>query len=297
VFAFSSTEERQSLMENISGGYMHQPTGAGYKIEEKDKTDEGKKEKTKGRTINYNNVGAPLDYSYMDLTSIADLRDREPVSGHKRAVPADAKDSNSSNSNSSSNNNNSNGNNGGGNVNSNTSNSNGNGDGKVSNRNKGGSNGAFMGGPLVSTGLILSYNELTDLNGLEEILSEIMEDPCENLRMIDLSHNKFTKIPSELKKFKNLTSIYLHANEITEIKEVRKLRHNSKLQKLSLNGNEVITVSANGQKNADKLEETRFYRQNIIWTLKDTLLKQLDMVTVTPRDRQTAAIWNKTHRR
>jgi len=259
LMPMSEAEERQAIIQSISRGYLGSPTGAGFAAEARAEELKQHQKNPSERTINFNNVGPPLDYSFMDLTNVQEILQREPVGGHKKEVPEEVKEE------------------------------------TVVKKKAPKEEKSFLQAKLVSTGVVLSYNDLSSLEGIVEVLEEIMDDPKTNLRMINLSHNKFTTIPKELKAFPNLSSILLHGNQITDIKQVRRLRANKNLQKLTLNGNEVITLS-NGSKFADKLEETRFYKQNIIWTLKDTLLKNLDASALTPKDRQNATIWNKNHR-
>ena len=40
--------------------------------------------------------------------------------------------------------------------------------------------------------------------------------------MIDLSFNGFTTVPEELEQLPNLSVIYLHGNEISKLKDVRR---------------------------------------------------------------------------
>ena len=42
------------------------------------------------------------------------------------------------------------------------------------------------------------------------------------LSMIDLSFNGFTTVPEELEQLPNLSVIYLHGNEISKLKDVRR---------------------------------------------------------------------------
>ena len=41
-----------------------------------------------------------------------------------------------------------------------------------------------------------------------------------------------------------------------------------------------------------RLEEQKYYREQVVWYLRDTLLKQVDFITLTPNDRKSALDWN-----
>jgi len=59
------------------------------------------------------------------------------------------------------------------------------------------------------------------------------------LRWLDLSQCKLTNIQDELTRFPKLQMLYLHANQITKLSDVKKLGKLSGLQKLTLHGNPI----------------------------------------------------------
>jgi hypothetical protein len=105
-----------------------------------------------------------------------------------------------------------------------------------------------------------------------------MEDPVTNLRMLDLAHNQLDSISDVLCKYTNLTVLYLHGNRILDLAEIDKLSCLKSLQKFSLNGCMVHLETKEGAKKVKRLEDTRYYRQRVIFNLRDTLLKSFDQV-------------------
>lgn len=193
------------------------------------------------------------------------------------------------------------------------------------------------------TGVRLCHNNIKTLDGLVEALRAVMDNPARNLQWLDLSYNELSKIGDQLLAFPNLTTLYLHGNQIRSLNEVKKLNALTNLQKLTLHGNEwevqdknvaalqkaaqekakaaneggVGATSDSGAGSGDKpsgsgeeekggsaaggadaglqpssgfiigpdgaiihvqkkrksLEATKFYREQIIWHLRDTSLK------------------------
>jgi Leucine-rich repeat (LRR) protein len=213
----------------------------------------GLKQQLKPRVDVTKTIGAPLDYCYLDIKDLSELPGIEPNSGKRKPRAKDTPE------------------------------------------------GGFL--PQISqkkserrvkqvvTSVKLGYNELTNLNGMEEALQEVMENPEENLTLVDLSHNKFSTVP-DLSRYQNLTVVYLHGNLITKLKEVKKLAKLPNLQKLTLNGNDVFyEATETSGRRAEKLEETPYYRHQIIYYLRNTQLKSLDNTPITPKDRENALIW------
>lgn len=222
----------------------------------------GLKQQLKPRIDTSQKQGAPLDYCYLDIKDIRELPHVEQNSGRRKAPPAQS---------------------GGG------------------DENKGGflpplnqrKNGAARPRTrTVVTSLKLGYNLLEDLQGVEGALEQVMDRPEENLTMLDLSNNRFKEIPSELSRYQNLTVLYLHGNNITKIKQVKKLQNLVNLQKLTLNANAIFyEATETTSRKALKLEETPYYRHQIIYYLRNTQLKTLDNIPITPKDRENALIW------
>lgn len=62
------------------------------------------------------------------------------------------------------------------------------------------------------------------------------------LRWLDLSQCKLTSIQEELTRFPKLQMLYLHANQITKLSEVKRLGKLTGLQKLTLHGNPIAEL-------------------------------------------------------
>jgi hypothetical protein len=124
--------------------------------------------------------------------------------------------------------------------------------------------------------LILSYNNIESLNGFIDIVSRVMLSPA-SLGWIDLSHNRLTVLSVDLVSFPMLKSLYLHANYISDLKEVRKLR-GAPLRSLTLYGNSI--------------EQLRGYRLFVISILP--LLKNLDSSLITRLERDNSVVMTDT---
>ena len=70
----------------------------------------------------------------------------------------------------------------------------------------------------------------------------IMHGVQAELRWLDLSQCKLTSIQDELTRFPKLQMLYLHANQISKLSEVKKLGKLSGLQKLTLHGNPIAEL-------------------------------------------------------
>ena len=121
------------------------------------------------------------------------------------------------------------------------------------------------GSELNAVGVRLNNNQLTNLDGLEGFLEAVLDDPSE-LRWIDLSHNRLTRIDPVLLRYPKLSCIYLHGNRVERLSEVDKLGALEGLTKFTLNGNPV--------------EETKDYRMYVSAALKR--LRSLDVIAITP---------------
>lgn len=113
----------------------------------------------------------------------------------------------------------------------------------------------------------LGNNNINDLSILYNISNYI--NP-ENILWFDLSFNSIEKIPIEfLTLFPNLTTIYLHANSISNLSEIKNLSNLANLRSLSLYGNPV--------------EEKKHYRNFVLFYCKK--LTQFDKSPIT-KDQQ-----------
>ncbi|XP_072118605.1 leucine-rich repeat-containing protein 51 isoform X3 [Mobula birostris] len=89
---------------------------------------------------------------------------------------------------------------------------------------------------LKSCSLRLSHNKLTDLSGLEQLISTVLVEP-QRLFWIDLSFNNFLKIDPVLILCINLQVLNFHGNQVGELFEADKLASLPHLRSLTLHGN------------------------------------------------------------
>ena len=86
-------------------------------------------------------------------------------------------------------------------------------------------------------------------------------------------------LPSQaILKYKNLKSLYLHGNQISDMNELLKLRELPELKSLAIHGNPV-----------EEKKSSVPYRTFVIGALPN--LHRLDFCTVTPLDREEADMW------
>mmetsp|Transcript_32827 Transcript_32827/g.93160 ORF Transcript_32827/g.93160 Transcript_32827/m.93160 type:complete len:216 (+) Transcript_32827:285-932(+) len=131
---------------------------------------------------------------------------------------------------------------------------------------------------LNSVSLRVSNNMLTSLASLPEALGHVLDKP-EELAWLDASFNKLTSIDDVVLSYPNLSVLYLHANAIENIREVRKLSKLPRLTKLTLHGN--------------PLEEANqaTYRLQVLAYLPT--LRTLDFISCTKVDRDRARVWQE----
>ncbi|KAK3747081.1 hypothetical protein RRG08_046468 [Elysia crispata] len=119
--------------------------------------------------------------------------------------------------------------------------------------------------------LRLNNNDIKDVNNLMTIATSLFESPS-NIGWIDLSFNSLVHIDPVLTQFENLKILYLHGNDISDLKEINKLGTIPKLWKLTLHGN--------------PMEDVKGYRLYILSTLPN--LVSFDFSRVTKADHMTA---------
>jgi hypothetical protein len=91
----------------------------------------------------------------------------------------------------------------------------------------------------ITSAIRLNNNLLENLDGFVEVIEKIMDTP-QRLSWVDLSFNNLTTIDQALLHFPNLSNLNLHANHISELKEIRKLSKFTELRMLTLHGNPVV---------------------------------------------------------
>ncbi|CAL1537980.1 unnamed protein product [Lymnaea stagnalis] len=119
--------------------------------------------------------------------------------------------------------------------------------------------------------LRLNNNFLKNINNISSIAASLFDNPA-NISWIDLSFNLLENIDPALIQFENLKILYLHGNNIGDMKEVNKLTSLKKLMKLTLHGNDI--------------ENIKGYRFFVLATLPNLI--NFDFSRVTKGDRVTA---------
>ncbi|CAK74510.1 unnamed protein product (macronuclear) [Paramecium tetraurelia] len=89
---------------------------------------------------------------------------------------------------------------------------------------------------LIQCSLILSYNKLTSLHNFYNIIDQIMIN-CKQLQWIDLSHNMIESLDYNFAELPNVKALYLHANKLKDIMEFDRLQCLTELRTLTVHGN------------------------------------------------------------
>lgn len=95
---------------------------------------------------------------------------------------------------------------------------------------------------LITTVFLLGYNQIRDLAGIGNTFEKVMYDTFERLHWLDLQHNYLTTVSEELNVFKQLKTLYLHANYIPSIKEFTNIRGLTQLRNLTVHGNPLVRI-------------------------------------------------------
>lgn len=133
-------------------------------------------------------------------------------------------------------------------------------------------------GRYVSKSVNLSNNQFSKFAGFLPFL-ELKVAQYKNIGWIDLSFNKLTGIDPVVCELPSLSILYLHANEIKDLKQVDHLRQAAMLTKLTLHGNSVDTV--------------KNYKSYVLSLLPN--LKSFDRTLVSKADRANAATWQRSN--
>mmetsp|Transcript_25442 Transcript_25442/g.37505 ORF Transcript_25442/g.37505 Transcript_25442/m.37505 type:complete len:185 (+) Transcript_25442:78-632(+) len=103
-----------------------------------------------------------------------------------------------------------------------------------------------------------------------------------NIMWLDLSFNQLEKIDESLSQlFPNLTTLYLHANQISKLSTIKKLISFTQLRSLTLYGNPV--------------EENKHYRNLVLYCFPN--LQQLDFCVITAGQRDKMVCWSQVYRK
>ncbi|XP_038590882.1 leucine-rich repeat-containing protein 51-like [Micropterus salmoides] len=128
-------------------------------------------------------------------------------------------------------------------------------------------------GKYLSCSMRLSNNSITDLTGLQYILSHFLAQPLK-LGWLDLSFNKITCIDPGFCELRELRVLYLHGNCIWNLSEVDKLGELQYLHTITLHGNAIETHKS--------------YRSHVISAVPQ--LKTMDFSAVTREERVLANV-------
>lgn len=127
--------------------------------------------------------------------------------------------------------------------------------------------------------LRLNNNKIDSWTGFLTKLRSMTPIDITRIQWLDLSFNKFTTIETSISRLKGLRKLYLHANQIKDIRDVQKLADLPELIDVTLHGNP-IEERGRGK-----------YRNYIIGTLPT--LKSLDFTPLTERDKAIAGSFCK----
>ena len=124
-----------------------------------------------------------------------------------------------------------------------------------------------------SVAIRLNNNLLTaaGMRGFETAMARLLDDPA-RLSWLDLSFNKLDTIPEEIFAFTELTTLYLHGNQISKPREFAKLARLPKLRNITMHGNPI--------------EKVPNYRLRVMCRVPTAL--KLDFSRITRVDRDTA---------
>ncbi|XP_049419178.1 leucine-rich repeat-containing protein 51-like isoform X1 [Epinephelus fuscoguttatus] len=95
-------------------------------------------------------------------------------------------------------------------------------------------------GKYLSRSLRISYNNITDLTDLQNVLAHFLARPSQ-IGWLDLSFNRITHIDPVLCELRELRVLYLHGNGIWNLSEVDRLRELQYLHTITLHGNVIET--------------------------------------------------------
>ncbi len=133
--------------------------------------------------------------------------------------------------------------------------------------------------PEMVKAIRLSNNLLEDMDHIVNPIVDTVD--ASQILWLDLSFNQFSNITeSAAAAFPNIKTIYMHANNITKISQLKKLKFFPNLKSLSLYGNPV--------------EEHKHYRNYTLNMCPN--LTQFDSSPVTGSERKRAEIWSQTFR-
>ena len=131
-----------------------------------------------------------------------------------------------------------------------------------------------------TTALFLQNNEIRTVFELPKVLVDVMYNP-ENLLWLDLSYNYLETIEADLLEFRQLKTLYLHGNYVSNLDETKKLNGFPDLQSLTLYGNPIETIP-----------QYRLWVLGVMYTYNENL-RRLDQVVVTNREFDKVLVWKE----
>jgi len=100
------------------------------------------------------------------------------------------------------------------------------------------------------------------------------------LKWLDLSFNFLDKIQPDVLAFPELKTLYLHGNYIHQLEEAKKLGKLENLISLTLHGNPI-----------EQIPGYRLFVLGIMYS-KFGVLKKLDSVVITRKEKESCYVWN-----
>ena len=120
----------------------------------------------------------------------------------------------------------------------------------------------------------LQSNKIEKISALHESVKAIGLIP-QHIKWLDLSNNSISHIGNALENFLELSVLYLHANHIKLLSEIKPLPHLKKLTSITLFGNPV--------------ESHTHYRNFVLYLFPR--LSKLDFSVITHQDREDCKTW------
>ena len=125
--------------------------------------------------------------------------------------------------------------------------------------------------------LRMGNNQIERVENISPAISECLD--CSRILWIDVSFNRIISIMAGLEGFvPNLVTLYMHANQVSKISDIKRLTSLEGLKSVSLYGNPV--------------EDHKHYRNYVLYHLKH--LTQFDMSPVTKSERQKVSYYAYT---
>ncbi|GMI04225.1 hypothetical protein TrVE_jg11520 [Triparma verrucosa] len=130
------------------------------------------------------------------------------------------------------------------------------------------------------TSLRISSNEIDDLENFHKYIDMVIENATD-LQWLDLSYNKIPRIGLTMEPFKNVSVLYLQANNISKFGDLKALANLPSLTNLALHGNPVAAK--------------KHYRNYVVHLLPR--LHKLDFSCITKKERVRSQTWAQIFRK